>query len=272
MGDEKDFGPTEKDSGWSRPSATQEGALPGPDARIAGMPSASSPLDPSPLDNPLDNAVWHALTTAHREFAELAGRAGRYDPEVSVFAAADELDDGSWRDLATVVGPGGTAILFRDTVPEPPSDWTRIGRGVGHQMVLRELAPVSIPAARPLGPDDVGEMLALVELTQPGPFRVRTVELGAYFGVFDGPDLVAMAGERLRFPGFCEVSAVCTHPDWRGRGLAAGLTALVAQGIGARGEQAFLHHASDNDPARRVYEALGFELRREVSVAVLGAP
>lgn len=232
------------------------------------MPTASSPLD---------NAVWHALTTTHRRFTEVVGRAGRYDPDVSVFAAVDavdgdEVDDDSWRDLAAVVGPGGTAILFRDAVAPAPPEWTRVGGGVGHQMVLGELAPVTIPAARPLGPDDVGEMLALVELTQPGPFCVRTVELGAYFGVFDGTDLVAMAGERLRFPGFCEVSAVCTHPDHRGRGLAAGLTALVAQGIRARGEQAFLHHAVDNHAARRVYEALGFEFRREVSIAVVGAP
>jgi predicted GNAT family acetyltransferase len=115
-------------------------------------------------------------------------------------------------------------------------------------------------------------MLALVELTQPGPFRVRTVELGAYFGVFDSGELVAMAGERFRLPGFCEISAVCTRPDHRGRGLAAGLTARVAEGIQARGEVPFLHHSADNDPARRVYEALGFEFRREISIAVVGAP
>ncbi len=230
--------------------------------------AASSPLDPSPLDN----AVWHALTTTHRSFAEVVGRAARYDPDVSVFAAVDEVDDGSWRDLATVVGPGGTAVLFRDEVEPAPPPWTRVGGGVGHQMVLGELAPVTAPPARPLGPDDVGEMLALVELTQPGPFRVRTVELGTYVGVFEGQDLIAMAGERLRFPGFCEISAVCTRPDHRGKGLAAGLTALVAQGIRARGEQAFLHHAVDNDAARRVYEALGFEFRREVAIAVVAAP
>ena len=241
-------------------------------------PLDRSPLDPSPLDpSPLDNAVWHALTTYHRAFteragAEVAGRARRYHPEVSVFVAVEEFDTDSWRDLAALVGPGGSAVLFRDDVPDPPSGWTSLGGGIGHQMVLRDLSPVTIPAARVLGPDDVGEMLALVELTQPGPFRVRTIELGGYFGVFDGGELVAMAGERLHFPGFCEISAVCTRPDWRGRGLAAGLTALVAQGIQARGEQAFLHHAADNDPARRVYETLGFEFRRKISIAVVGAP
>ena len=112
-------------------------------------------------------------------------------------------------------------------------------------------------------------MLALVELTRPGPFAVRTVELGGYVGVYDGDTLVAMAGQRLAPPGFREISAVCTHPDYRGRGLAAGLTSLVARRIVERGEEPFLHHAADNEPARRVYEALGFEFRREVTWRVL---
>ena len=76
---------------------------------------------------------------------------------------------------------------------------------------------------------------------------MRTIELGGYIGLFDGDRLVAMAGQRLAPPGFREVSAVCTHPDFRGRGLAAGLTTLVARAILERGEQPFLHHASDND-------------------------
>jgi predicted GNAT family acetyltransferase len=90
--------------------------------------------------------------------------------------------------------------------------------------------------------------------------------------VFDGPTLITMAGQRLAPPGFREISAVCTHPDFRGRGLAAGLTALVAQRILERGERPFLHHAADNDPARRVYEAIGFEFRRQVVFEALGAP
>jgi ribosomal protein S18 acetylase RimI-like enzyme len=224
--------------------------------------------DPSPLDN----AVWHALSTDHQRFAEASGTARRYLPDVSVFGAVGEPGEEAWRDLAALVGPGGHAVLFRAEIPEPPSGWTRLGGGAGHQMVLGELATVDVPDARRLGAADVGEMLALVELTRPGPFAVRTVELGHYYGVFDRGALVAMAGERLHFPGYCEISAVCTHPDHRGRGLAAGLTAIVARGIRARGEHAFLHHAVENHPARRVYEALGFEFRREVGFVAYGVP
>jgi ribosomal protein S18 acetylase RimI-like enzyme len=220
----------------------------------------------------LDNAVWHSLAGAHEAFAERDGLAARYDPDVSVFGGMGDDTDAAWRDLASVVGPSGIAVLFRAEIPQLPKAWTRLDGGRGHQMVLRELAAVDVPTSRDLGPADVGEMLALVELTQPGPFAVRTVELGGYVGVFDGDQLVAMAGQRLAPPGFREVSAVCTHPDFRGRGLAAGLTALVARRILDRGERPFLHHASDNDAARRVYEAIGFEFRRQVVFAALGGP
>ncbi len=233
------------------------------------MPSEDcDPVD----DSVLDNAVWHSLHGAHRSFAERVGTAARYDPDVSVFGAIGDDGDASWHDLATVVGSSGIAVLFRAEIPQPPVGWTRLDGGRGHQMVLHDLAPVDLPVARFLGAGDVGEMLALVELTQPGPFAVRTVELGGYVGVFDGDRLIAMAGERLAPPGFREISAVCTHPGFRGRGLAAGLTALVAQRIVERGERPFLHHAWDNDPARRVYEALGFEFRRQVVFRAFGAP
>jgi len=222
--------------------------------------------------SPLDNAVWHALTTHHAGFADVAGTARRYRPDVSVFGAVEHFDDDAWNDLAALARPGRPAVLFRPDLPEPPPGWTRLGGGVGHQMVLRELAAVDVPDARSLGPADAPEMMALVELTRPGPFAMRTVELGGYLGVFDDGQLVAMAAERLHLPGFCEISAVCTRPDHRGRGLAAGLTALVARAIEARGEQPFLHHASENHPARRVYESLGFEFRRTVGFAAFGAP
>jgi ribosomal protein S18 acetylase RimI-like enzyme len=220
----------------------------------------------------LDNAVWHSLRHSHRQLAEHEGQAARYDPDVSIFGAIGDPEAG-WLDLEQVVGSSGVAVLFRAEIPPLPAGWTRLDGGRGLQMVLHELATVDVPAGwRPLGPADVGEMLALVELTRPGPFGVRTVELGGYVGVFDGDRLVAMAGQRLAPPGFREVSAVCTHPDFRGRGLAAGLSAIVARGILDRGERPFLHHASDNDAARRVYEALGFRFRRQVVFAALGAP
>ena len=234
-------------------------------------------LDDPLLDNPLlDNAAWHALTTVQSGFADVYGAARRYHPDVSVFAALASGTAAEWADLATLVGPEGTAALFRCEPVAVPDDWTVLVEGVGHQMVFdpadgagrSRLVDVPRPDSRLLTLDDEPQMAALVALAQPGPWRPRTIELGDYHGVFDGEQLVAMAGERQQLPGFTEVSAVCTHPDARRRGLGAAITARVVHGILERGETPFLHHAEDNHGARRVYEALGFRFRREVQLVI----
>ena len=157
---------------------------------------------------------------------------------------------------------------------DPPADWRRVGGGFGNQMILDRLAPSA--GDRRLDPapdrDRRSPMLALVELTQPGPFRPRTIELGHYFGIFEDGVLVAMAGERLQTPEFTEVSAVCTHPSARGRGLAAALSHRVATGILARGQTPILHVALANVGARRVYERLGFVVRRELEFVAVETP
>ena len=228
----------------------------------------------------LDNAGWHALLGPHESFAEGAGPVRRYRPDVAGFTAAADDDPASWAALVPLASSDGVVVLFRvDPITTPPG-WTQLFGGDGHQMVLTEpLAEVAdLPLAdaetgapvtmRALGDGDVDAMVALVALTEPGPFRTRTIELGGYVGIFHGPDLVAMAGQRLAPPGFCEVSAVCTHPGARRRGYASVVTAAVADGILARGETPFLHVAVTNTPAIPVYEQLGFTRR---AIARFGA-
>jgi ribosomal protein S18 acetylase RimI-like enzyme len=241
------------------------------DCAVDAGPTIPYPTRPDPTL--LDNVTWHALTTRQVHVAERVGRAARFVTEVSVFAGLAVPSDPAWDDLAAVVGPGGVAVLFGGGVPQvAPGGWTVHATGAGHQMVLEEFAPAPLADARPLTVVDVAEMTALVELAQPGPFRPRTIELGGYHGVFEGGRLVAMAGERQQVPGYSEISAVCTHPGARGRGLGAAITTRVAQEILARGEVPFLHHTHDNHRARRVYEALGFRFRREVHILVASPP
>src|SRR6478672_13657070 len=135
-------------------------------------------------EQPLDNPAWHALTTYHDGVAEHHGRARRYRSDVSVFSAVDRYDDGSWNDLAALHGPGRGVVVFGPDVPEPPDGWTTLGRIRAHQMVADDLAPAAEADSRPLTDDDVPQMIALVELAQPGPFLPRTIELGSYAGVF----------------------------------------------------------------------------------------
>jgi ribosomal protein S18 acetylase RimI-like enzyme len=225
--------------------------------------------------HPLDNDVWHALGTHHRHLAEGHGRARRYRKDVTIFGAVDSFDDDSWSDLATLLGPARACALFRVDVPYTlPEGWTLRVRGQGRQMTVdaERLGAVAPTLLRPLAAADVPQMLELVALTNPGPFRPATITMGYYAGHFEGGRLLAMAGERMHLDGYTEISAVCTHPDVRGRGLASALTHHVAEGILARGEVPFLHVATTNEVAHRVYEQLGFTQRRLVDLAVVEAP
>jgi ribosomal protein S18 acetylase RimI-like enzyme len=227
------------------------------------------------IEHPLDNAAWHALIGPHRVFAEGSALAKRYDPDVSPIAAiADEPSRRAWSELAALTGPGRVTSVFRDDVA-PPAGWQVIMDLPTVQMVLADTAPLDLPddwQADELGPADAQEMLDLVELTKPGPFRPRTGELGRYIGIHRRGALVAMAGERLHLDGYTEVSAVCTHPDHRGQGLGANLTIDVARGIRERGETPILHAAHTNAGAIRIYQRLGFELRRHVKALVVRVP
>ena len=139
-----------------------------------------------------------------------------------MFAAVDTFDPASWSDLAALLGPSRHAALFRGEVPSDlPSGWVVGGRIPCGQMLVEAdtLRPVVPVPVRRLTPDDVPLMLDLVARTEPGPFRSRTIAMGDYYGHFEGTDLVSMAGERLGFEGYTEISAVCTDPEAQGRGL-----------------------------------------------------
>jgi ribosomal protein S18 acetylase RimI-like enzyme len=230
--------------------------------------------------HPLDNAAWHALHGPQTTVAEQLGDAARYAPDVSPFGALpDHPTPASWDDLRALVGPGHAVALFRGEI-DPAPGWEVLLGGRGIQMLasagLRAGPPVGDDARMPrlvLGPDDVHDMLDLVARTRPGPFLRRTIALGTYLGCRDGDGrLVALAGERMHLDGYTEVSAVCTDPDHRGRGLASALVRELVTRITARGETAFLHVAADNPTARSTYETLGFTRRREVFFAGLRAP
>ena len=222
--------------------------------------------------HPLDDPVLAGLTGPHARFAERRGRVLGYRPEISTWLALpDDPDARDWTDAAALVGADGTATLAGADVL-PPDDWEVVFRAEGVQLVAHTLRAVPDEEAVVLGPADVPEMLDLVERTRPGPFRPGTVELGTYLGIRRDGALVAMAGERMRPPGWTEISAVCTAPEHRGRGLAARLILAVAAGIEERGDIPFLQAAADNANAVRLYETLGFRLRRRLPFLGIRVP
>ncbi|MFG2549916.1 GNAT family N-acetyltransferase [Streptomyces sp. NPDC048581] len=219
----------------------------------------------------LDNAVWSALAGPHAHFAERVGRAARYPADVYAFAAvADPADPGAWADLHTLAGPA-TVVRVKG-VEGVPAGWEVVGGGRGVQLVDTALRAEPAPEAVRLGPDDVPEILDLVARARPGPFLTRTVELGTYLGIRHQGRLIAMAGERLRLPGWTEISAVCTDPAYRGRGLATRLVRAVAAGIRERGDTPLLHASETNTQAIRLYESIGFTPRRRTRIFQVRTP
>jgi len=221
------------------------------------------------MTHPLDNPVLESLTGTHARLALVQGRAARYPADVSPFCGLPgEPGAADWADAARLVAPA-EMLLFPGLGTAPPPNWEVLGLGEGVQLVADGLETRPDGEAVTLGPADVPDMLRLVERTKPGPFLPRTIELGVYLGIRRDGGLVAMAGERLRPPGWAEISAVCTDPAWRGHGFASRLTRAVAARIVARGDTPFLHAIAANVTAIRLYKELGFTHRRDIQFPLL---
>ncbi len=229
------------------------------------MPKSTFSQDDPRLENP----AHAALSGVHSRFAQRRGRALRYAPDVAPFLALpSEASRIDWLDAIELIPPGVVAARIDDGSPLPEA------LRVTHtfelvQMIGEHTSGAHDPEAITLGSGDVPEMLELVRLTEPGPFLQRTIELGRYVGIRRDGALVAMAGERLRFDGWTEISAVCTTRANRGHGLASRLVSTLVGDIQNRSEHVFLHVVTSNTNAIRLYEGLGFRARRHRTISVL---
>lgn len=225
------------------------------------------------LNHPLDRPVWSALTSGQAHLALGDARALRIDPAYGLFAAAADTSPESTGALGRLnVSPNGMGLVEAGDMPVPTGAVVR-SRAACVQMVAASLnAGGKDVDFEPLGEADAAEMLALATLTAPGPFFEKTHRLGDFIGVKIDGRLVAMAGERMKPDGFTEVSGVCTHPDFRGRGYAGALMRVVAGGILQRGEQPFLHAYAAHAATIALYETLGFRVRTPITYTVLDGP
>ncbi|MDG2534061.1 GNAT family N-acetyltransferase [Sphingomonas sp. HITSZ_GF] len=220
--------------------------------------------------HPLDNPAWAALCTSQKHIARSNGLAQRYESDYAIFATAVNHSYEPLAALGALIAKTGPAIVLeKDPLPPVPNTIVQKHR-MGVQMLAE--APLAADpdfAFHDLTDADAPEMLALATLTEPGPFFARTHRLGRFIGIRREGKLIAMAGERMRTHGFTEVSGVCTHPDFRGLGLAGRLMREVAARIVESGEVPFLHAYADNAGAIGLYERLGYRWRADIHVTML---
>ncbi|HJP97984.1 MAG TPA: GNAT family N-acetyltransferase [Rhodanobacteraceae bacterium] len=221
------------------------------------------------VDSELDNPFWTSLCTRHRHLALGTADAKRYPPEFAPFLGVAGARVDVEAELGALVAPDETVLLL-GVAPRLSDDWRIEPLGELAQMVRS--MPIEVPEGPkivPLGEAHRADVLALTALVYPHYFRPRTMELGRYFGMYM-PDesgnvrLAAMIGERLGTGTHTEMSAICTHPDFAGRGHASRLIAFLTNDALQRGCTPFLHVSFDNPRAKALYERLGYRLRRTI--------
>ncbi len=218
----------------------------------------------------LDNIFWHALSGPQAGFAQGAGGARRFAPGFSPILGFADVVRPAFDDVAPYCATGESFYTDGWSGPAPAGWRVELESTMFKMRWAGELpAPDDTLAVVPLGSAHASQAMELAALTKPGPFGPRTLELGDYFGVFDGARLIAMAGERAFAGGWREVSGICTHPDAQGRGLARRLTAKLIRRQLLRGETPFLHVMRANEGARALYRRMGFVDYRESVVRVI---
>jgi ribosomal protein S18 acetylase RimI-like enzyme len=219
----------------------------------------------------LDNPAWNALITSNKAFSEGNDTAKYFPKEVSPFVATAEISVENFNLLNNTIPFESYFIFIAPHDIVIPEQWTIVQYLKCLQMVFEGDLPAGIleDGLVQLTEQHVPQMLELTQLTNPGPFINRTIEFGHYQGIFDGDKLVAMAGQRLNPAPYAEISAVCTHPDYLGRGYAGKLLMNQVKRIKAASEIPFLHVKAENERAIKVYEKLGFVTRKEMSFYVL---
>lgn len=224
------------------------------------------------VDAILDNPALAALNYGQADLGRISELAAVYDPRVSPLAGVVEPSTQALRELAQLVPPATGIAVLGATAELPESPRWQLIRVMPLKQMICDAPPTEFEAFEDLRDADVAEMLELAQLTEPGPFLERTIAMGRYVGVRSGGRLVAMAGERMKPPGWIEISGVCTHPEARGFGLASRMVTTLLAHCFAQDQRAFLH-VVEGSPSEQtaigVYERLGFRLRRSLFAHVL---
>lgn len=215
-------------------------------------------------DAELDNPIWNSLQTRHRDIALRVGDVARYPAEFAPFLGVAEARVDIAKAVESLVAPGDSVYLL-GVAPTVPEGWQlEAFRPLAQMVCTMPLVVTEGPEILPLSEAHRADVLALTALVYPHYFRPRTMEMGRYFGIYQEGRLAAIIGERLGTDTFTEMSAICTHPDFNGRGYARRLTAMLTNDTLERGRTPFLHVSHENTRAKQLYEQIGFRHRRDI--------
>jgi ribosomal protein S18 acetylase RimI-like enzyme len=216
------------------------------------------------MTSELDNPFWSSLQSRHRSLAQRVGDIARYPAEFAPFLGVANADAAVTEALESLVAADETVLLL-GVAPAAPQGWILQGDDPLAQMICTAAIPViDGPEVIELSEAHRADVLALVALVYPHYFRPRAMELGRYFGIYRQGRLAAIIGERLGMDAHQEISAVCTHPDFLGRGYARRLLALLSNDNLERGRTPFLHVSQQNHRAKSIYEQSGYRVRRAI--------
>ena len=220
----------------------------------------------------LDNIIWNTIRQDTRGLCVRTEQVGVFHKDIAPFAGMHEYTAVHFNALREVVADHRPVVLFSSKDFQIPKDWDIVQYMVIDQMVYTSPDKYRMTHTHKLvtlSKDHVKQMLELTHLTKPGPFLERTILFDHYHGIFDGEGLVSMAGFRFSVEGYTEISAVCTHPDYLGKGYAKEIMQYLIHKIRDIGITPFLHVRQDNVSAIKVYEQLGFEHRIPVYLYVI---
>jgi ribosomal protein S18 acetylase RimI-like enzyme len=227
------------------------------------------------MDHVLDNPIWEGLHSGNKHLALGSDQVKYFSAEVTTFAGFRSFHSNQFKELYDMSPNGSVRATFVPYQVDVVAPWILIPGAEIYQMIHNEdkIAGTADKAVADtilvsLGVKDVPAMLTLAKLTNPGPFNVRTIEFGNFYGVFVDNQLVAMAGQRLQVHEYAEISAVCTHPHHQGKGYARSLILHQIGLIRQEGRKPMLHVKTDNHNALALYESLGFTIRRKLDVII----
>ncbi len=222
----------------------------------------------------LDNMIWNAITTGNRDLAIVDGNVGSYRSDIAPFAGVKERSEENLQKLYDLI-PAERRVAISDLndIPLDPAKWKTLHHLDCCQMVyeypVNDFTTKNSKLVVPLTDEHIPQMLELTALTKPGPFLEKTILFGNYFGIFIDERLAAMTGQRMHPLPYLEVSAVCTHPDFRGHGYARSLMLHVMKLILDRYFIPFLHVLASNTTAIQLYESIGYRTRTRIFIDMI---